>query len=181
MSKESQHVGVIPIGDIPDIAPKVIAAHISGYLKLHTTILKPMDNPVYALDKHRLQYNVGTILQNLESESFQDVQKIVGVLGVDLYVPVFTHVFGEARQGGNVAVVSLFRLGQEPFKSNNVSSIVLERVAKVALHELCHLYDLTHCENQQCLMHFSENLNDLDTIPFYLCRYCARFFRDAIQ
>lgn len=178
---ESHRIGVIPIGDIPDIAPKVIAAHISGYLKLHATLLQPLDNPSYALDKNRFQYNVGTILQNLESESFQEVEKVVGVLGVDLFVPVFTHVFGEARQGGNVALVSLFRLGQEPLQSNKVSAIVLERAAKVALHELCHLYDLTHCESRQCLMHFSGNLNDLDAIPLYLCRYCARFFRDAVK
>jgi archaemetzincin len=178
---ENHRIGVIPIGDIPDIAPKVIAAHISGYLKLHASVLQPLENPTYALDKSRLQYDVGTILQDLESESFQEVEKVVGVLGVDLFVPVFTHVFGEARQGGNVAVVSLFRLGTDPLQSNDVSSIVLERAAKVALHELCHLYDLTHCESRQCLMHFSGNLNDLDTIPFYLCRYCARFFRDAIR
>ena len=181
MSRESQHIGVIPIGDVPDIAPKVIAAHISGYLKLRATVLQPLDNPIYALDKQRLQYNVGTILQTLESASFEDVQKVVGVLGVDIFVPVFTHVFGEARQGGNVAVVSLYRLRPEPFKPNHVSSTVLERVAKVALHELCHLYDLTHCESRQCLMHFSGDLNDLDANPVFLCRYCARFFRDAIE
>ena len=90
---------------------------------------------------------------------------VSGVLIISNLFSKSTHVFGEARQGGNVAVVSLFRLGQEPLQSNDVSSIVLERAAKVALHELCHLYDLTHCESRQCLMHFSGNLNDLDAIP----------------
>ena len=77
MSMESHRIGELPIGDIPDIAPKVIAAHISGYLKLHATLLQPLDNPTYALDQNRFQYNVGTILQNLESESFQEVEKVV--------------------------------------------------------------------------------------------------------
>ena len=44
MRKDRQRIGVIPIGDIPDIAPKVIAAHISGYLDLQAILLEPMQN-----------------------------------------------------------------------------------------------------------------------------------------
>ncbi|HHE73778.1 MAG TPA: zinc metallopeptidase, partial [Desulfobacteraceae bacterium] len=171
MRKDRQRIGVIPIGDIPDIAPKVIAAHISGYLDLQTTLLGSMKNPSYALDRQRLQYNVGPIFQHLESRLFTSVDKVIGILDVDLFVPVFTHVFGEARQGGRVALISIFRLRENPMDTINDSAVALERAAKVALHELCHLYDLTHCENRQCLMHFSGSLSDLDQIPLSFCRY----------
>ena len=181
MRKDRQRIGVIPIGDIPDIAPKVIAAHISGYLELQTTLLESMKNPSYALDKQRLQYDVGPILQYLESRSFTSVDKVVGILDVDLFVPVFTHVFGEARKGGRVALISIFRLRENPMDTINDSAITLERAAKVALHELCHLYDLTHCESSQCLMYFSGSLSDLDQSSFNLCRYCKQFFEDAVS
>jgi archaemetzincin len=181
MRKDRQRIGVIPIGDIPDIAPKVIAAHISGYLDLQATPLEPMQNPVYALDRQRLQYNVGLILQHLEARLFKSVDKVVGILDVDLFVPVFTHVFGEARQGGRVALISIFRLRENSMDTINVSTIALERAAKVALHELCHLYDLTHCENDRCLMHFSGNLSDLDHIPLSFCRYCSQYIREATK
>ena len=181
MRKDRQRIGVIPIGDIPDIAPKVIAAHISGYLDLQTTLLESMKNPSYALDRQRLQYDVGPILQHLESRLFKSVDKVIGILDVDLFVPVFTHVFGEARQGGRVALISIFRLRENSMDTISNSAIALERAAKVALHELCHLYDLTHCESSQCLMYFSGSLSDLDQSSFNLCRYCKQFFEDAVS
>jgi len=180
MSAESNRIGVVAIGEVPDIAPKVIAAHISGYLKLHATVLPPLEQPTYALNKERLQYNVATILKELEGIRFKGVSKVVGVLTVDLFVPLFTHVFGEARKGGKVALVSLFRLKKGVSEHTSLSSEVLERAAKVALHELCHLYNLNHCDDRKCLMHFSGGLEDLDTMPLYFCRYCSKFFRDAI-
>jgi len=181
MRKDRQRIGVIPIGDIPEIGPKVIAAHISGYLDLQANLLEPMKTPTYALDRQRLQYNVGHILQRLESRLFTSVDKVIGILDVDLFVPVFTHVFGEARQGGRVALISIFRLRENSMDTISDSAIALERAAKVALHELCHLYDLTHCESRQCLMHFSGSLSDLDQGSFNLCRYCRRFFEDAVS
>ena len=181
MRKDRQHIGIIPIGNIPEIAPKVIAAHISGYLDLQTIHLESMKNLSYALDRQRRQYNVGSILQDLESRLFKSVDKVVAVLDVDLFVPVFTHVYGEARQGGRVALISTFRLRENSPDTLNDSSIALERAAKVALHELCHLYNLTHCESRRCLMHFSGSLSDLDQASFNLCRYCRRFFEDAVS
>ena len=171
-------VGIVPIGDIPRLVPKVIAAHITGYLDFETTILEPMRSPIYALDEQRLQFNAGTILHKLESIPFEGVDKIVGVLNIDLFVPVFTHVFGEARQQGRAALVSLFRLANGRSEMEQPPPALLERTAKVALHELGHLYGLAHCENEPCLMHFSGNLEELDRLTFGLCRYCTRFFRD---
>jgi len=181
MRKDRQRIGIVPMGNIPEIAPKVIAAHISGYLDLQTSLLRPMDNPSYALDKQRLQYDVGPILQHMESKWFKSADKVICILDVDLFVPVFTHVFGEARQGGRVAFVSIFRLRENPMETFDGSAIALERAAKIALHELCHLYDLTHCESRHCLMHFSGSLPDLDQSSFSLCRYCRQFFEEALS
>lgn len=180
MSLAPECIGVIPIGEIDAIFPKVIAAHISGYLNIQPIVLSPLDSPAYAFDKQRLQYNVATILNQLESTPLKGVEKIVGILNVDLFLPVFTHVFGEAKQGGKVALVSTFRLGGSPSAHATPSSLVLDRAAKVALHEACHLYGLTHCENRHCLMHFSGNLEELDIISFSLCRYCSSYFRNII-
>jgi len=181
MNIKPKPIGVVAIGEVPDIAPKVIAAHISGYLNLHATVLPSLEHPSYALDTQRLQYNVATILKQLEPIHFRGVSKVVCVLSVDLFVPLFTHVFGEARQVGKIALVSLFRLNDSPYERTSLSSEVLERTAKVALHELCHLYNLHHCDDNKCLMHFSGGLEDLDTTPLFFCRYCSRFFSDAVQ
>jgi len=177
MSSKKRHVGVVPLGEAPEIALKVIAANISGYLNLSVQILPPLEHPEYALDKRRLQYDAGIILKALESMPFDNCEKVIGVINQDLFVPIFTHVFGEAKQGGKFALVSLFRLGKNPDGSTTPSSLFFERGAKVALHELGHLFNLLHCEEKRCLMHFSGGHEDLDEIPLYLCRYCSTYLK----
>ena len=180
MDSKKHTIGIIPFGEIPEVVPKIIAGNIIAYLNLLAEIITPAENPDYALNDKRLQYDAGTILINLESSCLNNYEKVIGILDVDLFVPIFSHVFGEAKQGGKYALVSLFRLKKNPDGSTTVSSIFYERAAKVALHELGHLYNLFHCEDKRCLMHFSGGLEDLDETPLYFCRYCTAFFKDAL-
>ena len=174
-------LGVVALGKLPEIIPKSIAANVSGYLNLHTDVLPQLEHPGYALDKERLQYNAGIILKGLEQEPFSDYEKVIAVVEVDLFVPIFTHVFGEARQGGKCGLVSVYRLNDEQDDSVHPSPLLLERAVKVALHETGHLLDLVHCTDEKCLMHFSGKLEDLDRMPLYYCRYCLAYLRDFLQ
>ncbi len=172
---------MLPLGKVPDIALKVIAAHVSGYFDLAGQILPPLKLPEYAFDHKRLQYDAGKILKSLESRKFNPCEKVIGVLSLDLHLPIFEYVFGEARQGEQCAVMSLFRLDKNPDGSSPPASLVHERAAKVALHEIGHLYELFHCEDKKCLMHFSGGLVDLDATPVFLCRYCSAYLKYNIS
>jgi archaemetzincin len=174
----NQTIGVCALGDGAELSVKVVAAHVSGYLKLTPRILPPLDHPAYAFSETRLQYDAGAILRDLENRRFKACRKVIAVLNVDLFIPIFTQVYGEARQSGNVALVSTFRLSEKKEGLAPRPSEILERTAKVALHELGHLFNLEHCHDSGCLMHFSVNLTDLDETPLYFCRYCATYFRD---
>jgi archaemetzincin len=178
MNSQERRIGVVSFGEVPELALKIIAANISAYYKLTADILPQQENPEYALDERRLQYNAATIIKEFETMHFSGYEKVIGVLNQDLFVPIFTHVYGEAKQGGNFALVSLFRLNKNPDGSSPSSSLFYERTAKVALHELGHLFNLFHCEEKQCLMHYSGGLEDLDASPFYLCRYCSTYLRN---
>jgi archaemetzincin len=180
MCSEKRRIGVVPIGEVPQITSKVIAANVLGCLNLEADILPPLEYPAYAYDEKRLQYDAGRILKALESLPYRDCEKVIGVLQVDLFIPVFTYVFGEARQGGKYALVSVFRLKRNSDGSASPKPLVLERAGKVALHELGHLYDLHHCMDERCLMHFSGELEVLDRTPLYFCRYCSVRVRDAL-
>jgi len=181
MTTEKPRIGLLPMGKVPEMTSKTIAAHILGYLDLDVDILPSQEHPAYAHDQKRLQYDAGAILKAIESEPFQDYAKIVGILEVDIFVPILTHVFGEARQGGRCALVSVYRLKRNSDGSTPPMSLTLERAAKVALHELGHLFNLHHCMDRRCLMHFSGQLEDLDKTPLFFCRYCSVFLRDALQ
>jgi archaemetzincin len=128
-----------------------------------------------------LQYDAGKLLAAFEALPISDYHKLVGVVTVDIFLPIFTHVFGEAQQGGRWALVSLFQLHTEHGSAPAASATIYERAAKIALHEIGHLFNLPHCDDDQCLMHFSGGLADLDRLPFNYCRYCRTFFTEALN
>ena len=181
MTSKKKSVGVVPLGDVPEIDLQVIADHIIGCFKLTTQILSQLKTPEYALDERRLQYNAGIIIEAMENMNFGNHDKIIGVLDKDLFIPIFTHVFGEARQGGKCGLVSLFRLAKNPDGSTPPKSLVHERAAKVALHELGHLLDLLHCEHKKCLMHFSGGIGEVDDMSLSLCEYCSVYLQDKLR
>jgi len=174
-------VGVIPLGDIPEITLPVIADHINGCFGLTPHILSSFEIPEDAFDERRLQYNAAIIIEAFESIDFGNYEKMIAVLDQDLFVPIFTHVFGEARQGGKCGLVSLYRLAKNPDGSIPPESIIHERAAKVALHELGHLLDLLHCEHKKCIMHFSGGIHEVDDMLMNLCEYCSIYLQDKLR
>jgi archaemetzincin len=165
---------------VPPIFAKIIAAHLTGYLRLEVKTLPPVALTPSAFIPERHQYNAAAILNTLENVVPVGCLKLIGVTVVDLCIPIFTHVFGEARQNGRTAVVSTFRMATMSRGSTPTEAEVYERVAKVALHELGHLFNLIHCDDKHCLMHFSGNLNELDRMSLLYCRYCRSFLQNIL-
>ena len=172
---------IVPMGQIQEILTKSVAAHLQAYLDVDVDILPPLPAPTYAFDQKRLQYNAAAVIEKIEKEAVKQQAKILGIVDIDLFIPVFTHVLGEARQGGEVAVISIYRLLEGKDENIIPSSLILERAAKVALHEASHLFNLSHCMDKKCLMHFSGSLEDIDNLSFYYCRYCSAYLKDAIN
>lgn len=181
MTSKKKSVGVVPLGNVPEIDLQVIADHIIGCFKLTSQILPPFETPNDALDERRLQYNAAIIIENMEAMQFGNHDKVIGVLNKDLFIPIFTHVFGEARQGGKCGLISLYRLTKNPDGSTPPKSIIHERAAKVALHELGHLLNLLHCEHKKCLMHFSGGIDEVDEMSLDLCEYCSIYLQDKLR
>ncbi len=169
-----KQIGVVPLGEVPALVLKVIAANVTAYYKWPAVVLPRQPVPKSAFDDRRLKYDAGIIINKLNASDFSDYSKIVGVISQDIFIPIFNHVYGQAVQGGNLAIVSLFRLNKNADGSLPPPSLFYERAAKVALHELGHLFNLFHCNENKCVMHFTGDIDDLDNIPFYLCRDCER-------
>ena len=159
-----------------------ILEEIQTRFDLEVRILPPFQNPAYAYDQKRGQYNAATILKAFNSMPFDDgLHKVIGLMSVDLFIPIFTHVLGEANEGGRFALASLHRLGTTTDRVPASMDQTIERLVKVAVHELGHLFDVGHCLNKHCLMHYSGNLADLDATSLDFCDYCAEFLAYAIQ
>jgi archaemetzincin len=167
-------IGVVPLGEVPALIPRVIAANITAFYRCPAVVLPERPVPSAAFDERRLQYDAGIIIQALGTGLFADCSKVVGVISGDIFIPIFNYAYGYAVQGGDLAMVSLFRLNRNVDGSMPPPSLFYERAAKIGLHELGHLFSLFHCDVPECLMHFSGAITDLDKIPFYLCPDCER-------
>ena len=114
-------VGIQPIGAIDETYAKTVAAAFLGELNLSARILTPMEHPEYAFNEKRIQYDAGMIIKELESMyfsgNFSGIKKVIALIDVDLFIPVFSHVMGEARLGGKCALVFCFQIDGKQGKS----------------------------------------------------------------
>jgi archaemetzincin len=124
----------------------------------------------------RGQYYSTEILGRLVEATPADV-RMLGVTGLDLYVPVLTFVFGEAQLEGNCALVSFHRLREEFYGLPPNEKLLAERLVKEAVHELGHTFGLRHCDNWRCVMASSHGVELLDVKGAEFCPACARVVR----
>jgi archaemetzincin len=173
-------IGVVPLGVEGDAVVRVIAANLQALFHLPVDLLPGLIDPDFALNEKRHQYDAALILKRL-SESRRAHQRLLGVVNVDLFIPVLTYVFGEAQLGGRTAVVSLYRLRQREEGGQVALDTVYERAAKVAVHELAHTFALVHCKQPDCVMRASHGIGDLDRTPLFFCEYCKAFLAEAYR
>ncbi|KPK99848.1 MAG: hypothetical protein AMJ91_06065 [candidate division Zixibacteria bacterium SM23_73_3] len=128
----------------------------------------------FAYHPRREQYHSSAILEKLKTMKSKECERLLAIVGVDLYVPELNFVFGEADFQTKVAVVSITRLGQEFYGLPENKLLFLERVKKEVVHELGHTYGLPHCPDPGCVMHFSNSLRDTDLKSYFFCVNCKK-------
>ncbi len=165
-STSSPHLDLFPFGAIDERVLAVLAGHLQTIVGLNVRIQASEPNPEYAFSERRGQYEAGKILHRL-TELENGAAFRLGVVDIDLYLPILTHVFGESQLGGSAAIVSIYRLRDAS------GDRFLVRTAKVALHEVGHLLGIVHCIDTRCLMRFANRVEILDEIPMRFCRACA--------
>jgi archaemetzincin len=138
----------------------------------------PSFDPEMAFDPSRGQYNSRTLLGQLFGHKPPDATRVLGVTGVDLFIPVLTYVFGEAQLDGPAAVVSAYRLDNQLYGLPANHDLLFDRLCKEAIHELGHTFGLFHCPRQPCVMVSSTYVEDLDMKGAEFCLVC-RNSRDA--
>ena len=166
------------LGLVGEAVMKIVAANLQEILQLPVDILPARQSPEFAYSEQRKQYHAALILKKL-SESRRPHPRILALVSVDLFIPVLTHVFGEAQIGGRAAVVSLHRLKHKEEGGGVSLDTFYERAAKVALHEVAHTFDLVHCKQPECIMRLSSGPGDLDELPLFFCEYCEAFLEEA--
>lgn len=150
-----------------------VARRLEAALGDRVEIARPGFDPEAALDPRRGQYDSRRLLSLLLAGA-PEGPRVLGLTAADLFIPVLTFVFGEAQLGGRAAVVSTFRLRDEPYGIVSPEDRLLDRTMKEVLHELGHTHGLVHCDLADCVMRASTYVEDIDAKPARFCRECAR-------
>jgi archaemetzincin len=106
--------------------------------------------------------------------------KIIAITQVDLFIPILTHVYGEAQLGGKAAIISTYHL-QEGLDAAATNPAMHCRLGKEAVHELGHTFTLRHCPERTCIMHYCRSIQDVDRKSNHLCRHCRVLLQDELS
>jgi archaemetzincin len=123
-------------------------------------------------DPSRRQYNGNTLLKQVDSLSFPDSSKTLGLFNVDLFIPILTFIFGQAFLGGRTGIASLYRFSNERYGMIGDDRFLLDRFRKEVIHELGHTLGLIHCHTTTCVMRSSTYVEDIDQKDHHLCIRC---------
>src|SRR5512143_3741669 len=129
------------------------------------------ERPRHAFDPRRRQHASGAILRWLVETGPRN-GKVLGVTDRDLFIPILTYVFGEAQLGGAAAVVSTARLAEDVELFGR--RLLVERLAKEAVHEVGHAFGLLRCGTPGCVMGRSAAVREVDEKSSELCEECRQ-------
>ncbi len=170
---------VSPVGDIPSWINRAVSKNVGKLFGFKTRITPLLEDIVFAYDENRDQYYSTQILEELEKNAPEECVKILAITKEDLFIPILTHVYGEAQLGGRASIVSISRLVAYP--ESGALDQSHNRMVKEAAHELGHTFDLRHCEDPLCIMHYCRKIEDVDHKSESFCRYCKILLSDSIK
>jgi archaemetzincin len=155
-------VSIRPLGDVPRDVLEDLVEDLKDMGS--ATVLEPRPLDPGWFDGGRGQYRGDPILDALAPDPGD---RVLGVTASDLFSGTYNFVFGLARVYGGPAVVSIARLGSPDLARHR------ERIAKEAIHELGHTLGADNCPNRECVMSFSNSVEEVDRKTRYFCRRCT--------
>ncbi len=172
MAMESWRVELMRVGILPPTLMGELCGRLARALPCPVAVSDRFVEPAPAYDPARQQYLASGLLEMLLAPCPHGGTKRIGVSHVDLFLPVFTHLFGYALLGGDAGVVSLFRLRPEFSGDEPDPATLMDRLVKEVLHELGHTLGLRHCPVPWCAMNPSRLPEEVDLKDESYCEPC---------
>jgi archaemetzincin len=154
---------------------------IEAFLHTKVEVCPSGLDPRAFLNAGRNQFSSTSIIERLEKDAPAAASRVLAVTGLDLYIPILTFVFGEARLNGRCAVVSSYRLDNRSYGLPDTPRLLQERLLKESIHELGHTFGLIHCQDPDCVMKSSTYVEEIDLKSSRFCRRCMKSCDTALS
>ena len=168
--KQKVIIAIQPFVDIP----KENVDYVAQYLKkmyANVVINAPIEFPKKSLNQAKTRYRADSLIRFLSAQT-KPGYLTIGLTTGDISTTKNTPDWGIMGLGycpGKSCVASSFRL-----KGKNK----MEKLFKVAIHELGHTQGLSHCPVNDCLMHDAEGRDRLDEEKDF-CKKCKAVLINA--
>jgi archaemetzincin len=143
-----------------------------AYYQSKVQVLKPLDaEAMRKIAEPRArstgeQWLAPNLIEELKKIAPKDSVGLLGITAVDLYPdPEWNFVFGQADNVDNVGVMSMARYG-DPKSQLDLAS---RRMSSVAVHELGHMFGVSHCVAWRCAMNGANSQVESDATPLEPC------------
>jgi archaemetzincin len=182
MHSKEHTIVISPIEDL-DVNGELLGfvrSEIYEVFGYRTEVVPLLDEVDLWMDPVRKQYHSTPILETLALLLPSKAIKVLAITKVDLFIPILTHVYGEAQLGGKACILSIHRFS-DGLAVGSGSMTFRSRVVKEAIHELGHTFNLRHCRDPHCTMHYCRSVQEVDRKSNQLCRYCTILLEDEIK
>jgi archaemetzincin len=166
------HMLVAPIGRVDGGVLHAIEGSLRRTFGHQTDCVEALAETKVLTDPNGQRQNSMLILGALAHRFRRRTMKLLAVTEQDLFLPMFTFIYGQAQLGGRVGILSLARLRQEFYGLAADSELLRERACKEALHEMGHTFGLVHCRHESCVMSASIGIQWIDDKRGEFCSSC---------
>ena len=184
---------LLPIGDLPPGTPPMaaLADVVRAFFTLEVRVLPRVPAAdVRARSRvhdttHKRQLLAPDVLKWLARRVPEEAYALMAVTMEDLYPEEsWNFVFGMASLRERVGVQSFARQDAAFFgerREPGWQRLLLRRATWTLVHEISHMFGLTHCVYWECVIAGSNNQAEADRRPLHACPVCARKLHFAID
>jgi archaemetzincin len=174
----NEHIYIVSAGEVDEKVVKAVRDALPGCLPMSANVgIMPAEKVAQAAyNASRDQYDAQAIIDDISQRIGIDIttESLLVMTDVDLYSPELNFVFGSANIPRKICVMSVTRLRNEFYGLRPDARLFYERALKESVHELGHIWGLSHCPDSRCVMYFSDRLSGTDRKRSSFCHSCRR-------